>query len=262
MVQPQHIVPSTLRLVRILLINYQTALQSPDNRLPHLITMNASTTCSNMNTEDGSLHLSQLSADLDLFEFFDMESGDDLFESANDGSFDLYNFMDVQMEEFQDPTNDDTKDQGPSSQSHTRISLDDDSFRSAFNEEPTPDDSFNSSASSPDHCNSSSSSNQNHSADAQYNSALQNLAESMKRTEESRRYVMQMQREMLTESQKKALSSAKEQLRQQNQMQQQPTTTSPVQHQASRRRNSSAMSSIISAGSQTVGRYMYRQVTM
>ena len=216
----------------------------------------------NMNAEEESFRLSQLSADLDLFEFFDMEGEDDLFESANDGSFDLDNFMDVQMEEFEDPTNDDTRAQGHSSC--------DESFKSALNYEEPLDESFITSASSsPEQVNSSSSAHQanNQYSEAHYNSALQKLAESMKRTEESRRYVMQMQREMLTESQKKALSSAKEQLRQQNQMQQQQqqqpsTPVYQVRRSLRGRRNSSAMSSIISAGSQTVGRYMYRQQTM
>mmetsp|Transcript_27428 Transcript_27428/g.58669 ORF Transcript_27428/g.58669 Transcript_27428/m.58669 type:complete len:295 (+) Transcript_27428:57-941(+) len=48
----------------------------------------------------------------------------------------------------------------------------------------------------------------------QYNEALQKLANSMKRTEESRRHVM-MQRNMLTPAQQHAISSAKEQLQQQ-----------------------------------------------
>lgn len=53
-------------------------------------------------------------------------------------------------------------------------------------------------------------------SEAQYTEALQNLAESMKRTEESRRHVM-MQRNMLTLAQQQALSSAKEELNQRQQ---------------------------------------------
>lgn len=50
-----------------------------------------------------------------------------------------------------------------------------------------------------------------------YNEALRNLAESMKRTEESRRHVM-MQRNMLTMAEQHAICSAKEQLQQQQQV--------------------------------------------
>eukprot|EP00579_Thalassiosira_antarctica_P002406 CAMPEP_0201872564 /NCGR_PEP_ID=MMETSP0902-20130614/5247_1 /ASSEMBLY_ACC=CAM_ASM_000551 /TAXON_ID=420261 /ORGANISM="Thalassiosira antarctica, Strain CCMP982" /LENGTH=270 /DNA_ID=CAMNT_0048398877 /DNA_START=76 /DNA_END=888 /DNA_ORIENTATION=+ len=67
-------------------------------------------------------------------------------------------------------------------------------------------------------------------SDAQYTEALQNLAESMKRTEESRRHVM-MQRNMLTLAQQQALSSAKEELnqRQQQVQQQQQHQVAPPQ---------------------------------
>lgn len=51
-------------------------------------------------------------------------------------------------------------------------------------------------------------------SDSQYNKALQRLAESMKRTEESRSHVM-MQRDMLTSEQKRALTAAKQQLNKQ-----------------------------------------------
>lgn len=49
-----------------------------------------------------------------------------------------------------------------------------------------------------------------------YNKALQRLAESMKRTEESRNHVMMQRKMLLTPEQELALSSAKEQLRKQN----------------------------------------------
>lgn len=52
---------------------------------------------------------------------------------------------------------------------------------------------------------------------AQYSEALRKLAESMQRTEESRRHVL-MQRRMLTPEQQRALTVAKEQLRQQTQL--------------------------------------------
>ena len=53
--------------------------------------------------------------------------------------------------------------------------------------------------------------------EAQYSEALQKLAESMQRTEESRKFVL-MQRRMLTPDQQHALNAAKEQLRQQTQL--------------------------------------------
>ena len=64
---------------------------------------------------------------------------------------------------------------------------------------------------------------------AQYSEALQKLAESMQRTEESRKFVM-MQRRMLTPEQQHALNVAKEQLRQQTQLvaqQSQPSQEQP-----------------------------------
>lgn len=67
-----------------------------------------------------------------------------------------------------------------------------------------------------------------HVTEDSYNEALQSLARSMKRTEETRRHVM-MQRNMLTPAQQAALSSAKEQLQAQNhQVQQQATHAAPV----------------------------------
>ena len=62
-------------------------------------------------------------------------------------------------------------------------------------------------------------------SEAQYNEALQKLANSMKRTEESRRHVM-MQRNMLSLDQQRALYLAKEQLQQQNQQVQSSIMTS------------------------------------
>jgi hypothetical protein len=53
--------------------------------------------------------------------------------------------------------------------------------------------------------------------EAQYSEALQKLAESMRRTEESRKLVL-MQRRMLTPDQQHSLNVAKEQLRQQTQL--------------------------------------------
>ena len=52
----------------------------------------------------------------------------------------------------------------------------------------------------------------------QYNQALQNLAESMRRTEISRKQVMQFQHTSLSPEQQGMLALAKERLRQQNQM--------------------------------------------
>eukprot|EP00581_Thalassiosira_minuscula_P006800 CAMPEP_0183707482 /NCGR_PEP_ID=MMETSP0737-20130205/4043_1 /TAXON_ID=385413 /ORGANISM="Thalassiosira miniscula, Strain CCMP1093" /LENGTH=318 /DNA_ID=CAMNT_0025935153 /DNA_START=39 /DNA_END=995 /DNA_ORIENTATION=+ len=76
--------------------------------------------------------------------------------------------------------------------------------------------------------------------DDSYTEALQNLADSMKRTEESRKHVI-MQREMLTPEQQHALSSAKEHLNNQKiqvvpqqqhavSSQQQPVTPPPPQY--------------------------------
>ena len=53
--------------------------------------------------------------------------------------------------------------------------------------------------------------------EAQYSEALHDLLESMKRTEESRKYVVKMKREVLTPEQQAALSLAKTMLEEQNQ---------------------------------------------
>jgi hypothetical protein len=53
--------------------------------------------------------------------------------------------------------------------------------------------------------------------EAQYSEALHGLLESMKRTEESRKYVLKMKREVLTPEQQAALSLAKTMLEMQNQ---------------------------------------------
>jgi hypothetical protein len=53
--------------------------------------------------------------------------------------------------------------------------------------------------------------------EAQYSEALHSLAESMKRSEESRKYVVKMKREVLTPEQQAALLSAKTMLEKQNQ---------------------------------------------
>jgi hypothetical protein len=53
--------------------------------------------------------------------------------------------------------------------------------------------------------------------EAQYSEALHGLLESMKRTEESRKYVLKMKREVLTPEQQAALSLAKTMLEKQNQ---------------------------------------------
>jgi len=74
----------------------------------------------------------------------------------------------------------------------------------------------------------------------QYNEALRKLADSMKRTEESRRYVM-MQRNMLSPAQQHAISSAKEHL------QQQVVAVSPQDGQGSTRSLSPGRSSIMAA---------------
>lgn len=72
-------------------------------------------------------------------------------------------------------------------------------------------------------CSTSASQPTNHHqylSNAQYNDnalQLQNLAESMKRTEESRQVVMLMQRKILTIEQQQALSLAKERVQRQNQ---------------------------------------------
>eukprot|EP00584_Thalassiosira_punctigera_P025145 CAMPEP_0172566990 /NCGR_PEP_ID=MMETSP1067-20121228/114074_1 /TAXON_ID=265564 ORGANISM="Thalassiosira punctigera, Strain Tpunct2005C2" /NCGR_SAMPLE_ID=MMETSP1067 /ASSEMBLY_ACC=CAM_ASM_000444 /LENGTH=289 /DNA_ID=CAMNT_0013358239 /DNA_START=8 /DNA_END=877 /DNA_ORIENTATION=+ len=72
------------------------------------------------------------------------------------------------------------------------------------------------------------------SSEEQYNEALQKLAESMKRTEESRKHVM-MQRDMLTPAQQWALSSAKERLnRHPPQQQLQVSPPDPQTHTAPR----------------------------
>mmetsp|Transcript_27427 Transcript_27427/g.58667 ORF Transcript_27427/g.58667 Transcript_27427/m.58667 type:complete len:303 (+) Transcript_27427:57-965(+) len=77
---------------------------------------------------------------------------------------------------------------------------------------------------------------------AQYNEALRKLADSMKRTEKSRRHLM-MQLNMLTPAQKHVISYTKEQL------QQQFVTVSPqdAQHQGSTRSLSPGRSSIMAA---------------
>ena len=54
-------------------------------------------------------------------------------------------------------------------------------------------------------------------SEANYSEALQNLAESMRRTEESRRNLLMIQPSILTPQQKRTLDLAKEILRQQNQ---------------------------------------------
>lgn len=89
--------------------------------------------------------------------------------------------------------------------------------------------------------------------EASYNDALRNLAESMKRTEATRRHVM-MQRDMLSPVQQAALSSAKEQLQAQyQQVQQQATqeqqqTTAPESApQEDMQQESSQRSSIMAA---------------
>lgn len=83
--------------------------------------------------------------------------------------------------------------------------------------------------------------------DSQYNKALQRLAESMKRTEESRSHVM-MQRDMLTPEQKRALSAAKQQLNKQgirganvNDIQTPTQLMSPSRTQVTARGSSRAM---------------------
>ena len=66
--------------------------------------------------------------------------------------------------------------------------------------------------------NSNSTINDTMSPTEQYNQALQNLAESMRRTEISRKQVMQFQHTSLSPEQQGMLALAKERLRQQNQM--------------------------------------------
>ena len=69
-------------------------------------------------------------------------------------------------------------------------------------------------------------------SETSYDEALSNLAESMKRTEATRRHVI-MQRNMLTPAQQAALSSAKEQLQARNQqLQQQQAQQPPMYPQA------------------------------
>jgi hypothetical protein len=83
-------------------------------------------------------------------------------------------------------------------------------------------------------------------SEAQYNEALQNLAESMKRTEESRRHVM-TQRNMLTPAQQRALFSAKEQLNQRQQHQVAPPQAANAQDSTMLRPLSPIRSSIMAA---------------
>ena len=59
-----------------------------------------------------------------------------------------------------------------------------------------------------------------------YTEALQSLANSMKRTESTRKFMVQMKQQYLTPEQQEALSNAKEQLSKQNQLISQQGTTS------------------------------------
>jgi len=85
-----------------------------------------------------------------------------------------------------------------------------------------------------------------HMTEDSYKDALQSLARSMKRTEETRRHVM-MHRSMLTPAQQAALSSAKEQLQAQNQQVQQRATHVARPVPAQEAHEGSQRSSIVAA---------------
>ena len=122
----------------------------------------------------GDLEPMPMEADLDLFDF-----SDDVFEieGSSDGPDDMHH---VQME-------DNTQ---PEMETHLQR-LRQRSLCSSFN------------------CDASQASLQQYSEADLYHGALEKLAESMKRTEESRRYVLKIQREVLTESQEGALFVAR-----------------------------------------------------